>query len=221
MLTIYCIIRKLFACFHILVRVFLLLIMAVDFFKENSKNNNTTKATNSWHKNFVKWAESTDRPTNVEAMEKPQLNSVLEIYFSEVVWQNGQQYEPSSLSNMQAGIDRYLKEKGCTFSIIKDREFLGSQNVLEGRAKYCREELGMGITPNATSSFTAVDNWLCTMLRHWQIRCTLRLRMFCALCLIHNINRLRLGILNCCRTNNMNVYLVHQFQICIIFITVR
>ena len=49
---------------------------------------------------------------------------------------------------MQAGIDRYLKENGCNFSILKDLEFKGCRDVLEGRAKYLREEFGMGKKPN-------------------------------------------------------------------------
>ena len=68
----------------------------------------------------------------------------MEQYFAESIRVDGKQYEPSSLANMQAGIDRYLKENGCEFSIMKDIAFQGSKDVLEGRAKYLREELGMG-----------------------------------------------------------------------------
>ena len=55
---------------------------------------------------------------------------------------------------MQAALDRYLKENGCTFSILKDSEFKGYCDVLEGKAKYLRKELKMGRTPNAADSLS-------------------------------------------------------------------
>ena len=61
---------------------------------------------------------------------------------------DGKDYEPSSLSNMQSGIDRYLKEK---FSIIQDRAT--SQVVLERIARLLREN-GRGKRPNKASSLT-------------------------------------------------------------------
>ena len=85
-------------------------------------------------------------------MEKVELNRLLETYFAASKRLDGKQFEPSSLANMQAGIHRHLKENGCTFSIMKDIEFLGSRDVLEGRAKYLIEELGMGRKPNAADN---------------------------------------------------------------------
>ena len=86
-------------------------------------------------------------------MEKIELNNILELYFSEAVRQDGNQYEPSSLGGMQAGIDRSdLRESGSVFSIMKDIEFAGSRNVIGGRAKYLREH-GMGKKPYAADSF--------------------------------------------------------------------
>ena len=126
----------------------------MDFFKQNSVNKNTAESTSKWYRNYARWAEKSGKRKDIENIEKHKLNSILEFYFAENVRLDGKQYEPSSLSNMQAALDRYLKEKGCTFSIIKDREFTGSQNVLEGRAKYLRDELGMGRKPNAADSFS-------------------------------------------------------------------
>ena len=45
--------------------------------------------------------------------------------------QGGQDYEPNSLCSMQTSIDRYLRERGYTHSIIKLREFAFSKSVLE------------------------------------------------------------------------------------------
>ena len=76
--------------------------------------------------------------TNIEQLDKPRLNAVLGLYFPQVMKIDGKHYEPSSLANMQAGIDRYLKENGCSYSIIKDVEFPCCQD----RAKYLRDDLG-------------------------------------------------------------------------------
>ena len=39
---------------------------------------------------------------------------------------------------MKASLDRHLKNKGCTLSIVRDREFSSSKEVLEDKAKQLR-----------------------------------------------------------------------------------
>ena len=46
---------------------------------------------------------------------------------------------------MMALIDRHLKNKGCTLSIVRDREFSSSKLVLEDKAK---QLAGRGKRPN-------------------------------------------------------------------------
>ena len=40
---------------------------------------------------------------------------------------------------MIASLDRHLKEAGSSISIAKDREFVNSRKVLEGKARFLRE----------------------------------------------------------------------------------
>ena len=54
---------------------------------------------------------------------------------------------------MMAALDRYLNEKGYPFSIIRDREFHTSKQVLEGKARQLRQS-GMGKRPNKARSLT-------------------------------------------------------------------
>ena len=82
--------------------------MSVDFYKENSKNENTTHATNSWYRNYCSWAEKTGTTLEISAVSKVELNRILEVYFAESLKKNGKHFEPSSLLNMQAGINRNL-----------------------------------------------------------------------------------------------------------------
>ena len=59
----------------------------------------------------------------------------------------GVDYEPESLKVMMASLDRHLKNKGCTLSIVRDREFSSSKEVLEDKAKQLRLA-GRGKHPN-------------------------------------------------------------------------
>ena len=61
---------------------------------------------------------------------------------------------------MQAALDRHLKEKGYSFSIIKDREFFNSRKVLEGKARKLRNE-GKGKLPNKSRSLQERKKKLC------------------------------------------------------------
>ena len=57
----------------------------------------------------------------------------------------GSDYEPDSLRVMIASLDRHLKETGSNISIAEDREFVNSRKVLEGKARFFREQ---GCKPN-------------------------------------------------------------------------
>ena len=48
---------------------------------------------------------------------------------------DGSDYEPDSLRVMIASLDRHLKEAGSNMSIAKDKEFVNSRKVLEGKAR--------------------------------------------------------------------------------------
>ena len=48
---------------------------------------------------------------------------------------------------MMASLDRHLKNKGCTLSFVRDREFSSSKEVLEDKAKQLHLA-GRGKHPN-------------------------------------------------------------------------
>ena len=48
---------------------------------------------------------------------------------------------------MMASLDRHLKNKGCTLSFVRDREFSSSKEVLEDKAKHLHLA-GRGKHPN-------------------------------------------------------------------------
>ena len=81
------------------------------------------------------------------------LNKLLETFYAEVKNKNGDDYEPDSLKVMIAALDRHLNDEGYKFSIIRDREFHSSKQVLEGKARQLRQS-GMGKRPNKARSLT-------------------------------------------------------------------
>jgi hypothetical protein len=105
------------------------------------------------YRKYCKWAEQTKNVKEIENVEKNDLNLLLENFFADVTRETVNNLSRYHCS-MQAALDRYLKENGCIFSILKDPEFKGSRDVLEGKAKYLRKELRMGLTPNAADSLS-------------------------------------------------------------------
>ena len=75
--------------------------------KEKSKNENTKKATMNWMRVFQSWAGNRRQEKNIETMEPTKLDEILSLFYAEVRKVNGKEYEPQSLSVMQAAIDRY------------------------------------------------------------------------------------------------------------------
>ena len=124
-------------------------------FITKSKNTNTSKATNQWMNVYRQWAEIREAPVEIETLSPIDLDQLLQQFYAEVKKRNGDDYEPGSLANLQAGIERYLKEKKYNLSIIKDRQFMTSRAVLEGKR------------PNRSFSLTKAEEetlWDCGQL---------------------------------------------------------
>ena len=77
----------------------------------------------------------------------------MSLFYVEVRKERGKDYELDSLRVMQAALERHIQSKLYPKSIIKDREFLSSRKVLEGKARKLREE-ERGKRPNRSKSLT-------------------------------------------------------------------
>lgn len=138
----------------------------IEKFIANSKNQNTERATNKWMNVYKEWAKLRGKEENIEVLPPHELDIILQSFFAELKKKNGSDYEPNSLNSAQTSIDRYLKNKGYKISILRDREFLTSRSVLEGKARMLREQ-GMGKRPNKAESLTAEEEeilWNCGQL---------------------------------------------------------
>ena len=101
----------------------------------------------------MKWATDRGKEKNLEVYKCVDLDKTLPQFYAEVRKESSKDYDPDSLGVMQAALARHLKSKLHPKSIIKDREFLSSRKVLEGKARKLREE-GRGKCPNQSKSLT-------------------------------------------------------------------
>ena len=108
-----------------------------------NNNPNTAKSTKNWISKYAKWAADNQLETDLTEIPEDEVDGILQRFYAEIRKNNGENYEPESLKVMQALLDRYLREKGRTFSILKDRKFDISRRVLNGKAIELQEN-GMG-----------------------------------------------------------------------------
>ena len=128
-------------------------------FKENAENSNTKKSTKTWLTVWTTWTEEKGYSPDIVSYEAKELDEKLQRFFAEVRKKDGSDYEPDSLRVMIASLDRHLKEAGSNMSIAKDREFVNSRKVLEGKARFLREQ-GYGKRPRASKALTTEDEEL-------------------------------------------------------------
>ena len=125
----------------------------VDSFYAKASSHNTSRTTKTWINAYLSWAETRNQRQDIENLSPVDLNAVLGQFYAELKKKNGEDYEPESLAVMQASLDRHLKEKGYTLSIVRDPQFYSSNKILKGKATKLREE-GKGSRPNASKALT-------------------------------------------------------------------
>ena len=112
---------------------------------ENAVNKNTLQSTNNWVKVCKSWASQKGYDESIEKYEPGA--KTLEQFYATVRKKDGNDYESDGLRVMVTAIDRYLADKEYKHSIIRDREFKSSKQVLEGKARLLRQQ-GKGKRPN-------------------------------------------------------------------------
>lgn len=84
---------------------------------------------NVWY--MYSWAMSRQIHEELKTMAPATLDEVLQQFYLERRTQNGSDYEPDSLKDMQAPLERYLVIKNYPYSLINGREFASSKAVLK------------------------------------------------------------------------------------------
>ena len=70
--------------------------------KENAKNKNTSKATQTWLNVWQTWATERKLNPKLEEYKHEQLDKMLQIFYTEIRTKDGLEYEPESLKSMLA-----------------------------------------------------------------------------------------------------------------------
>ena len=99
----------------------------IEELRNGAKNINTNKSTSFWLSVWKTWCEGKSIAVDIEEHEPAELNRLLEKFYAEVKNKDGLDYEPESLRVMIAALDRHLKEKQYSLSIVREREFHSSK----------------------------------------------------------------------------------------------
>ncbi len=94
------------------------------------KNINTKRKTASDLKTWYKWCKSIKEERLIEDIPPVELDRLLGHFYCKIRRTDGNFYEPDTLICFQRSLDRYLKEKHKTYSIIRDAEFASSRQKL-------------------------------------------------------------------------------------------
>lgn len=122
--------------------------------KDKNKNKNTMKSTVTWINRFETWRKLRGIRNELKNIPPNDLDSILQSFFAEIRKSDGTEYEPECLRVMLSAMDRYLKEKGREYSILKDKAFENCRKVLNGKAIELREK-GMGKRKNKSDPLTS------------------------------------------------------------------
>ena len=127
--------------------------VSIEELKPKAQNANTTKSTCQWLRVYLFCAKLRNKEQEIERLEPSSLDEILQQFYAEVKRQDGTDYKLSSLANMQAALDRRLREAGYVYSLLTSRYFLNSRNVLEGKARLLKEQ-GKDKRPNKSCSLS-------------------------------------------------------------------
>ena len=121
------------------------------------KASNTLAKTRSDVKKFEAFLQQFHERRGISNLPLADLDTHLCNFFIQVKRNDGQDFEPDSLTGLQRSIQRHLGETDSKLNILKDEEFRRSREVLAARRKQL-VSLGKGnVLPNAATALTDAD----------------------------------------------------------------
>ena len=99
------------------------------------KNINTAHKTKSVMNTFDSFVYKTlnTESVQIEKLEPTELDSLIGSFLLSIKKADESEYEPDTLTSYHRGIDRYLRENNYQHSIITDRPFQNSRNILTSK----------------------------------------------------------------------------------------
>ena len=104
-------------------------------FIDEMKNINTAHKTKSVMNTFDSFVYKTlnTESVQIEKLEPTELDSLIGSFLLSIKKADESEYEPDTLTSYHRGIDRYLRENNYQHSIITDRPFQNSRNILTSK----------------------------------------------------------------------------------------
>ena len=134
---------------------------------DDQKSVNTCRSTKFAQRTWQAWLERSEfEKKPIETFTKQELTQMLAHFYWEIRTAKGEDFEPSSLKTIQRSLDRYLQEKGSTFSIIRDEDFSKANKALDAKVKSLKKS-GKRNKPNAAQPLSAEmieEMWLKNVL---------------------------------------------------------
>ena len=127
--------------------------VSIEELKAKAKNANTTKRTCQWLHVCLSCAKLRSKEQETETLKPSSLEEILQQFYAQMKRKDRIDYELSSLANIQAALDRRLRETGYMYSLLTGRPFVNSRNVLAGKTRLLREQ-GKGKCPNKSCSLS-------------------------------------------------------------------
>ena len=122
-----------------------------DFIDAQKSKKQCTRPSPTWK--FSQGTSPKKTRRKIEALPVEELNTYLAYFFMTVHKQNGDEYEPSSLSSMQRSIQRHLDDQMSNINILKNDEFKQSRSALMAKRRQLVSK-GKGNRPYATRALT-------------------------------------------------------------------
>ena len=122
----------------------------------DQENKATKMKTESSIRIISAWLkEKRQEPRPMTAIPPRELDEHLQFFFANVKKRNNDDYEPSSLRDILGSIDRYLRGKRYSESVMGDA-FKGTRDVLAARQKKLKSQ-GKGSKPQASNILTPFE----------------------------------------------------------------
>ncbi|KAK7473364.1 hypothetical protein BaRGS_00035412 [Batillaria attramentaria] len=127
---------------------------------ETSKH--TVRKTRAHVQLFHRYLQASGDNRPMESIQPNELDPLLGSFLTEVRKEDGEEYEPVYLKNIQSSLERYLRYRGYSWSITRDSAFAGSRAKLKTKQDLLVEQgKGQGIprfdmlTPQDVDTFYA------------------------------------------------------------------
>ncbi|KAK3601359.1 hypothetical protein CHS0354_037675 [Potamilus streckersoni] len=122
----------------------------------DSENKHTVRKTRGHARFFQNFLFQAGEMRPFHTIPPEELDPLLGTFFASLKKENGEEYEPSYVRNIQCSLDRFLRSQGYGYSVTKDHQFQNSRHLL-----MCKQDIlfhkGKGNTPMRRAPITEED----------------------------------------------------------------